>query len=135
MLQLFRIMSDDYADYYRKNFRFTTISANFFSTIATITTIGLRLLRTPRHTQICREVYTKVYTFFAEKPLQIDNKCKYMGVPNAVLSRFNLHGRCFTPPHNKTRLKRKIRRCLYNRLIYDLSMFIYGVVQGYYNIE
>nr|DAF22997.1 MAG TPA: hypothetical protein [Caudoviricetes sp.]DAF98070.1 MAG TPA: hypothetical protein [Siphoviridae sp. ctGsX68]DAU23195.1 MAG TPA: hypothetical protein [Caudoviricetes sp.]DAU88632.1 MAG TPA: hypothetical protein [Caudoviricetes sp.] len=44
-----------------------------------------------------------------------------MGVLNAVLSRFNLHGRCFTLPHNKTRLKRKIGRCLYNTLICDLS--------------
>nr|DAH21095.1 MAG TPA: hypothetical protein [Caudoviricetes sp.] len=58
-----------------------------------------------------------------------------MGVLNAVLSRFNLRGRCFTLPHNKTRLKRKIGRCLYNRLIYDLSMFIYDTVQGYYSIE
>ena len=58
-----------------------------------------------------------------------------MGALNAALSRFNLHGRCFTPLHNKTCLKRKIVRCLYNRLICDLSMFIYDVVQGYYNIE
>nr|DAO52121.1 MAG TPA: hypothetical protein [Caudoviricetes sp.] len=58
-----------------------------------------------------------------------------MGALNAVLSRFNLRGRCFIPPHNKTCLKCKIRCCLYNGLIYDLSMFIYDVVQGYYNIE
>nr|DAI40813.1 MAG TPA: hypothetical protein [Caudoviricetes sp.]DAJ55844.1 MAG TPA: hypothetical protein [Caudoviricetes sp.] len=44
-----------------------------------------------------------------------------MGVLNAVLSDLNLRGRCFIPLHNKTRLKRKIRRYPYNRLICDLS--------------
>lgn len=46
-----------------KKFSFYDYFSKIFSTIATITTIGLRLLHAPRHTEIYRKVYTKVYTF------------------------------------------------------------------------
>ena len=49
-----------------KKFSFYDYFSKIFSTIATVTTvttIRLRLLRAPRHTEIYRKVYTKVYTF------------------------------------------------------------------------
>lgn len=46
-----------------KKFSFYDYFSKIFSTIATIATIGSRLLYALRYTEIYREVYTKVYTF------------------------------------------------------------------------